>query len=508
MKTPKKDNASRLRIVNDTFDKLGGDVGVIFKYTAIALNLLQFGMLMYEVLWLFQKLLPFYSYYAPWTTDCSLTYDLGINRWIYLLHMLFTIPDIAISFFIGQKTIGQLTPFFNVAQIVFNFIIACTYFGVWFWIFPCNSPSNNAFLNPCTDIRACGISSFINDTASGCDAINPSGLILYPPISEGELRWNIDFSMMFVALGIHVGFGLLKTIANFLIPGTTESLRNTLVDVVSFIQNIDKLNIKKAIADVPSQIKEKSKKFTVGIQELSFFFNWTSWQKKLYAPMIVLHVLYCLCYVAWVGWFEVNVKSIRTKYTETVVGVTAVTVLTPAKKWDQIIFYMIASANLICVCFNQWVGFKDGGNGLAIASSIFGLINNFAGILYAFFFYIISCFMNGHPNNVCANKRWKGQDPITYPNNGYSHTYACPTQVSSPGWDTEFAILFIFFCYWFVTNVLFVAYSIWIQFSLNKIKAKDVSDLDQMTEELIKEEGNQLINATKNETINSKIKVF
>lgn len=455
-------------VVKDDSLSILGDFGIIEKWGAFFLNIPMAIVFFIELIVIYAGTVVQRTYFDPAKEVCEWSYYIGYLRWMYFAHALAMTLDIGFSFFVGQKIVGNLVPFFNGFAVAVNALCLIGNIIAYTYVFPTNSPVVSVINHPAVSPWACGTPDFINSATAKCEFVNTLSYLAYPPVVELKINplWNW---FRWIMVGFII-FGIIKFILSILVPASTAAARKVGGALLNAYQNIQTGGVTTGLIMTGEDIKQSMvpKGSVVNESKVSYFFGWVAQQKILYPLALILIFVYALLFLPQITWFHQHTQTITWKYTPAVVGMSNVVKIAMTTDWSPFIYYGLVVSNILCLWGNLWVGHPKA-NIVAIISSGFGIMLNLALMVWNLVM-IGTCYVNGLPNNICYDRRWKCQDPISNPNNGCTNDLACTVQKPSSGPDPESMYVFVITIFAFIINLGIFLYALSLRKSINKVK--------------------------------------
>lgn len=462
-------NYTNYKILDDRVESSNA-TGSIARISAQTLNFLEFINISVMIIILWPTLETVASYFWSGSTDCRLTYSLELHRWVYAAFAFVNLIDIIVSPLIGHKFWGQFTFFVNVVAFFSDLMILMV---VCIAYLPgCNKANYGRMFNICTDKRACGTLEYIgNATMNGCARINPQLYPLSPPVLLADLEWSYEFSFFFYSALLITTLCGVKTVCNIFIKDTTRILKAISTQAQNIIQNIGggRPTSRPAASPIVSiSTINGEKEVEIKYTKISIFFMWTIWEVRLYVISFITYVIYVLTSVSFMSWILQNKQTTKYLFKDILIAGVNYTTFMPIQNWEEFFFYAVVSLNLIPLYFNSQAG-DTYGNTIAIMSSAFGSLLNMLLIFWMLFAYTLSCGMNGYPNNICTNERYRCQDPSSNLQNGCSNTYSCSTNIGPGGPNVEYTILLVFVGFALLHNIFLFVTTLFLRMKIKKI---------------------------------------
>lgn len=476
MKDPK------LYVVDDRTNTT--DCGNIFTYLVYTFTIIKFPILVYQLCFFYQTLMTIVSYFSNGTTDCRLTYDLGFHVWLFAFSAFFNIIDIIFSFQTGMKLWGYSVPIFNGISGVANVGVLI---GLLIYTLECNMSGVNTFMNICTDFRSCGTTTFLVNATNNCQFYNPTLLPLYPPITTNDLTWDWVYIQFFTITIVYIILDAGKFTFNILIPKNLDVIKDSASKIIQLAKDLKEDGASSLVTTLFETLKsqkkyvkefEKDGKLVITIYYTkSQFFDFFKLKHKIIYAIGVIGI-YFVFYLPLYLWFQVWIMQHTRSSIDTYIldpDHVDYSKIVSNINYEHFMLYLFISLNIIPITFNLYIGnFFD--NIISLISSGFGIIINVVVFMWLNFVYLIVYNKNGYPNNIATFKRYKCQDPITYPNNGCTNTYSCPVLKPFPpglsGIDFDFIIIYIFTFIALVYNIFIFIFGFVLRKKFNKMNVK------------------------------------
>jgi hypothetical protein len=486
-------------VEDDRLDKRSAFQNISY-FMALILNFFQMIFVTFFVAYIINRTTVGFTYFRPSGNPCEPYYNLTFPRWFYLIWVTVSIVDVKMGYGVGHKIWKRIAIVFSGAAAFAHIVVFAI--CIFFFITTCNAPGSGAFGNICNSREFCGVASAIADPANQCQYINPTGKPLAGTLGLDELTWDTDFVLFFIFQGLYTAFAIMKFVAGALLSGAAEALYGGISGAVSGAKRVFNTldnartqaneakiqELKQEESDVMNEIS-KSKKKNPGLMalksqlakqvraltsssitivknlasEMKFFDVFTPITAFLYVVAIFMEIFITLGLIAWFGWFQQNVDSVREIWRETS-PISGFSEYFPQQNSANLIFYIILGFNIIPISFMTFLGDIYSNIGSILAST-FGFILNIGLLGYTVVFHMRQCNTNGVAHNPCTNLRGVYMAFATNPANDVAYGATCVAPFAPlPGpnypWDPSYIYFFvmilclvIYYAYAFVLSI-------------------------------------------------------
>lgn len=368
---------------------------------AYAINIIQLGLVFYELSFAYQETRTQFTYQRPTDEPCTLFYDLGLNRGFYLVFAI-NILDIKCAINIGNELGGLLCTITSAASTFINSILLTI--CVFYYNISCNKDGFGNRQSVCNNEKFCGIEGVYNKTINDCNNTNPFQKPLSPTIGLSDLTWDPQYLTLVIILITMTILSALKTVFNIIQPTTLGNIQN-IQSAFNQLSNTNQgsnliSNLSDFISKKPSG---KTSKFVNLYEERkSFFTYWRSWHVPLFVLTLALDVFVTILFIAWFGWFAQNIESVITRYEINPMDANT-TIVTTRYIWFNYIYYAMIGLNILWITLTSRLG-QFFTNAVAVIGAGMGATTCFILLLIGLLYFGLSCNQDGQPFNICNNR--------------------------------------------------------------------------------------------------------
>lgn len=439
-----------------------------------AAGVIAYGMIIVQLIvfvvivgFLFQNLRTNFTYFpfgvalgAPPPT-CTLTEFYYGGRVALFFFVLLNLTDIPLSLAAGTKFWGAaslpmavVTSFLDVLYVA----VIGFYYGV-----SCNSSNNGAAYNICDNRLLCGIASYMANPANLCSIVNPMNLTVYPSVTIAQVPWDPTFEAFFILLGSYTACGIVKSIAIWLIPGSTIALREGVSASLKLIQQLKNMNKNNALTTVGSHLNDL-KTFAKKL------FNRMEFLDLLAVRHIVFYLLAmslsgaCFVYFyIWLGWYQQNSRAWVNEFQALSPGSPNAQFVNAVEGPTIYFVYILAALHVIPISLMLVRMGQVFSTEVAFISSAIGGVITLIQIFVVLLYFVVSCNQdNSGYYNLCTEplKLCSTYSQITSNNCPNQPYYVCPASYppsafqGAQNWSSDFQILFIFLLLLLLTYIV------------------------------------------------------